>query len=118
MFLWVSSVLDLLGRCVCDLDFEEILEEIPDTLNDVYCKSLERLTRDLSKSEKRWVKMLFCWVIMAKRNLAVSELKVALPIAYQIRYNSSRPPTLLENIEAILSRCGSFLYVMDGDGQL
>jgi tetratricopeptide (TPR) repeat protein len=111
MFLWVSSVLALLRWTVSDLDFQNVLRDVPETLSGVYQQSLDRVTKDLSRGEREWVKILFCWTVLAKRDLSVSELKVGIPITYKIKHKLLQCPTWLDTMERVLSRCGAFIHI-------
>ena len=66
MFIWVSTVLEYLQQADCDEDFQEILRDVPDMITDLYQKRLQRLERDLSKTEKVWVKDILSWAVLAQ----------------------------------------------------
>ena len=114
MFLWVSTVLKYLRDTDSDDDFESMLSEVPDTMNGLYQEGLKRLERDISEKEKRWIHDIFCWVVVANRDLYVSELEVGLSLMRQMKLGLARLPKIW-NINKTLSRCGAFLQVAQID---
>jgi len=106
MFLWVSSVLKYLQiHADSDEDFKRILSEVPNTITGLYRESLKRLEHSLTEKQKIWVREIFAWVVVAKRNLSAAELEVGLSFTHSDR------KAQLWNIQHTLSRCGAFFQI-------
>lgn len=111
MFLWVSTMLNLLERMDSDDDFQQCLKEVPEEINDVYLRGLMRLEKDLSSAEKVWVQEVISWAVMAKRNLLVSELAEGITLSRNMRLRK-HAGTKLYAVEMTLSKCGAFIQVV------
>lgn len=117
MFLWVSTVLKYLKDVDSDDEFNTLLFEVPDTVNGLYRKCLERIHRDISRKEKWWVNSIFCWVVAAQRDLLLQELEVALSLTRQLDHHLAQRPKVWD-IERTLSKCGAFLRTSYLDDQI
>ena len=85
MFLWVSMMLILMKRMDSDVDFEAILDEVSDSLADLYQWGLERLERDLVWRERAWIKEIIMWIVVTKYDLHLTELEALIVSSHKFR---------------------------------
>jgi len=79
MFLWAKLMLHHLKHQVTLIDLERSLDELPDGLDEVYARILEKLM-SLPASKAHMVAKALQWMYSAIRPLTLAELEVALTI--------------------------------------
>jgi hypothetical protein len=91
MFIWVRLVFEELEDIVFeDVEFDEILANPPQKITEIYQTKLERRASELDRRYLDWMKEIFRWVVMSKRDLTLSELARAVRIS-QGRYDPTKP---------------------------
>lgn len=116
MFIWVSTMLECLGRADSDDDFEAILSEVPDSINDLYLKILKRFEKDLIRNEKAWLKEILMWVTLSQRALNLAELETGIRYSRKLR-SGKAIVSRLDNIEKTLSKYGALLEIVKLENQ-
>lgn len=109
MFLWVSLMLETLGKMPLD-DFAPFLEKVPKDLNYLYGKVLERLLASLEDLEIKRVKEILVWLTTKNTCLTLRDLQ--LGIAVMRNPNGPIQINTLPEIEVTLRKCGAFIQVV------
>jgi tetratricopeptide (TPR) repeat protein len=115
MFLWVTMLLKYLERMDSTEDFRSILEEVPDSLSGLYREVLSKLNNDLVERERLWIKEIITWTVMAKRDLKLSELELAIVQSRTVWEKKTGGEYSMFRIESTLSKCGAILQVIAVD---
>lgn len=106
-YLWLSLVMKELVSCDTAEELEQVLEETPWELLDVYQRIESAVVRDLKPSDSRLLRSILSWVVCSERQLTEAELKEAL-----------KPEFSVLNMRHTVSRlCGDFV-VMDKTGNV
>ncbi|KAK3934344.1 hypothetical protein QBC46DRAFT_427728 [Diplogelasinospora grovesii] len=101
-FLWTKLVLEeILGRHT-EESIQEVLEEVPDDMTDLYRRMEQSLVSSTRKSNKPLIRTLLEWTICAQRLLSLQELSQALQPDF---------PGLFDLRRTIQDACGQFVYV-------
>ena len=111
MFLWVQLVLEfLLEDAIFESDIEDILQNIPSGLNDLYDKILAKLKAD----PPRWriAQRALYWVIHGLRPFTVDQIHAA--ISFEV--NSSKPISGFSDL--LQASCGLLLRIDDISGKV
>ncbi|RMZ90014.1 hypothetical protein DV736_g2766, partial [Chaetothyriales sp. CBS 134916] len=108
MFLWVNLQLDSLchsSKAQRDDLVEEVLENLPEGLEDTYIRILERIE---NQSEYMRGLALNClgWMIYARRPLSIEELQDALATNSSCKCRQDLRP---DSVKVILEACGNLL---------
>lgn len=77
-FLWVSFVVDQLKECYSSEEIEEVLEEIPEALEDIYRRNIKTMISHVRSA--KLAKTVLTWTLYAVRPLKVEELKSAIKL--------------------------------------
>ena len=112
-FRWVSCQLQYLRHCLRQR-IRRVLDELPDTLDETYDRTLE----EIGKQNWEYAHRLFQCVAAASRPLRVEELAEFLAFDF----DTDSTPTLREDwreedpAHAVRSTCSSLLILVDVDG--
>jgi len=109
MFLWVSMILEELTSALSEGDFLGILKEGPGEINDIYKRIFERLEK-LPVRQKRWLRHIFGWLVLAKRPLLATELGIGSTVSKKLEQAEPCQDRQYD-FEASLSICGSLIRV-------
>ena len=101
-FLWVALVVIEL-RNPETLDLLEVLQEMPEELDDLYCRMLKRI-EDFKKRKSE-----YCRAVLTAATLAYKPLRLA-----ELANVSGLPKEISKRIKTVVALCGSFLTVKDG----
>lgn len=104
-FLWTKLILDEIARCHTEEGIKEVLEEVPDDMNDLYERMGKSLISSARKSNKSLIFELFQWAVCAQRSLNLAEMSDAL---------RPRFSNFVDLRWTIKDTCGQFLQVDDG----
>ena len=77
-FLWVSLIIQELEQTYSEEDAEEILNEVPEDMNQLYTRMLENLRGN--ERAARLTHCLFSWILLARRALTLSEMQCAIKL--------------------------------------
>ncbi|KAI1328531.1 hypothetical protein F5Y16DRAFT_398223 [Xylariaceae sp. FL0255] len=103
-FLWVRLVLQELENAYTDEDIEDILNEIPSDLQELYHRMLRSIENERRRT--KLAKSILKWVVLACRPLSVDELRCA------IKLDIHETP---HNMEKVISTvCGQLVFVDQG----
>ena len=91
--------------------FEKILSNPPQSVNKIYQAKLLRLATELKEIELSWMKEIFRWVVLAKRDLMLSEISCAVLVA-QGHYDRTKE-NKIHGVRSILNKCGAVLQVIE-----
>lgn len=106
-FLWLSLVMKELVSCDTAEELEQVLEETPQELTEIYERIEKAVSRDLKPSDAPLLKAILSWVTCSERQLTEEELKEAL-----------KPNFSVLNLKHTSSRlCGDFV-VIDKKGNM
>lgn len=97
-------MLKYLERMDSDIDFSSILEEVPESLNGLYQRLLTKLSKDLIKRERMWIREIITWTVTAKRDLKLSELEVGIARSRNIRAGKDAGVPTIFRLETTLSK--------------
>lgn len=111
MFLWVKAILELIARIDVTTDLQDILDNPPRSIRELYQKVLERLYHDLNEIELPWIQEIITWTVMSKRDLTLAEIEVAILLSRQSYTKSAKPRVI--NIENTLNKCATILRIID-----
>ncbi|MCJ1382328.1 hypothetical protein MMC17_005441 [Xylographa soralifera] len=100
-FLWVKIVLEKLRRVHTSRAIQNVLEEVPDDMDELYQKILEQMSHN--REEHEFIKAVLTWAACSTRPLTVDELREALKIDINDDVND------LQHSIAIC--CGHLVYV-------
>lgn len=108
-FLWVRLVISLLEDCWVSEQIEEVLEEVPEELEDLYYRNLAEMSSKASSSRLHaqvatLAKTILTWTLCATRPLSIEELKIAIKLDTNTEVRRD-----LEG--SIASLCGHLVYV-------
>ena len=100
-FLWVSLIVQELEQAYSEEDAEEILDEIPEDMNQLY----SRMLKGLPSYERavRLTQCLFSWTLLTRRALTLSEMHCAIKLDLNQTVHN-----LGKSLNAI---CGQFMHV-------
>jgi WD40 repeat protein len=107
-FLWVRLVLEEIVSCHIEEVIQEVLEEIPNDMDDLYKRMELAILSNRHKSYKRLAISLLQWTICANRSLTMKELSQALQPEFTDFFDPRR---------TIQDVCGQFV-VVDERGQV
>ncbi|RFU79588.1 nacht and wd domain-containing [Trichoderma arundinaceum] len=100
-FLWARLVLQEFENAWTEEAMEAILREVPGELGDLYSRMVQSIEMD--KSKTGLAKTILTWVVLARRPLALDELRCAVKLDLN--------QTLQNMRRAIPSLCGQLVYV-------
>lgn len=109
MFLWVRLVRDALKSCQTTEDVEEILKSLPEGLDAVYERVLERLDSLPGAQKKRAIQILR-WSLFARRPLTVDQLVGILAIREGDKFLKSKQ-LIRDPHRHILELCSPFIEI-------
>ncbi|KAH6611490.1 hypothetical protein Trco_001510 [Trichoderma cornu-damae] len=104
-FLWARLVLQEFENAWTEEAMEAILREVPGELCDLYSRMVQSIEMDRSKAGL--AKTILTWVVLARRPLALHELRCAVKLDLN--------QTLQNMRRAIPSLCGQLVYVDPAD---
>ncbi|KAH9959367.1 hypothetical protein BGW80DRAFT_1449133 [Lactifluus volemus] len=110
MFRWVSCQIDFLRRCL-PARIRRALDELPETLNETYERTLE----DIDEANWEYAHRLFQCITVASRPFCVEEFAEFLVFDFE----AGQIPTLVEDwrpedpIRAVLSTCSSLITIVE-----
>jgi hypothetical protein len=113
MFLWVTTIIEYLNAMDGEDELTEILSKPPSTITEVYHIVLVGLQRDYFPHELSWIKEIILWTVMAKRDMTMSEIEVAIRISRE-KYDRNQNTNSIE-IERKLRNCGAILQIVKGN---
>ena len=118
-FRWVYCQLERLRHCLPP-SVRDILDDLPDTLDETY----ERVLKDFNKAnQKHAIRLLHCLTV-AIRPLRVEELAEVLAVDFNAAQRGGIPKLnaswrWADHHEAVLSTCSSLIMIVnDGDSQV
>ena len=100
-FLWVVLVLEELGKVYTEADIEQVLEEVPPDMDDLYKRALDLMSSTIRNKEL--VRAILTWVMCAARPMSIAELAQALKLDLGFTVHA------LES--SIMSDCGQLIYI-------
>lgn len=106
-FLWISLVVRELVNCDTAEELQQVLEETPVELLDIYERIESAVARDLKASDSQLVNALLSWIVCCERVLTEDELKEAL-----------KPKFSLLNLRHTIGRLCGDLVVIDKRGYI
>jgi hypothetical protein len=110
MFTWVRTVLLFLQEHVDTLDdFEKTLSQVPDKLNALYLKILQRLGEELTSNERPWLTEILTWLSLCQRPLSLAELEAGIGYSRNVRSGNKIPEFL--DFEKTLTRYGAIVQL-------
>lgn len=109
MFLWVRLVRDALKSCQTTEDVEETLKSLPEGLDAVYERVLERLDSLPDAQKKRAIQILR-WSLFARRPLTVDQLAGILAIREGDKFLKSKQ-LIRDPHRHILELCSPFIEI-------
>lgn len=109
MFLWVRLVRDALKSCQTTEDVEETLKGLPEGLDAVYERVLERLDSLPDAHKKRAIQILR-WALFARRPLTVDQLVGVLAIREGDKFLKSKQ-LIRDPHRHILELCSPFIEI-------
>lgn len=101
-FLWAVLVVRQLQDVYSVEETQQVLEEVPEEMEDFYMRNLENLSQ--AGRNKRLAKTVIKWVITASRPLSTDELKDAI----KLDINDTVSRDLAQSLPYL---CGQFVYV-------
>ena len=114
-FLWVQLVITQLEDCYLSEEIEDVLENVPEELDELYSQNLKAISADMRPGKpvppkNRLAKTILTWVICAVRPLSINELKSAI----RLEFESDVVRDLETSIPAL---CAHLVYV-DNQGHV
>jgi hypothetical protein len=113
-FRWVFCQLEVLRYCFPP-SVRQILEELPETLDETY----ERILRDINKANRGHAHRLLQCLTVAVRPLRVAELAEVLAVDFDTVINGTSKLNTdwrwEDRQQAVLSTCSSLISIVDGD---
>ncbi|PHH92270.1 hypothetical protein CDD83_8195 [Cordyceps sp. RAO-2017] len=106
MFLWVTYLIDDLCAQCCDADIRESLRNLPKDLEEAFNRVLSRI---VSRNKASIAQKIFPWVVVAKRNLTLAELREA--ISLEVGQPCLQPEKLIQGIERVVAWSENLLHV-------
>lgn len=100
-FLWVSLIIQELEQTYSEEDAEEILNEVPEDMNQLYIRMLKSLPS--SERATRLTHCLFSWTILTRRALTLNEMQCAIKLDLNQTIHN-----LGKSLSAI---CGQFMSI-------
>ena len=100
-FLWVSLIIQELEQTDSEEDADEILNEVPEDMNQLYVRMLKHLPS--SERATRLTHCLFSWTLLSRRALTSSEMQAAIKLDLNQTVNN-----LERSLTAI---CGQFMII-------
>ncbi|KAH8811320.1 hypothetical protein F5884DRAFT_781773 [Xylogone sp. PMI_703] len=100
-FLWVTMALNEILHSYTPEEIEEVLERLPDGMEDMYLRMEISQVNSLKPAHKIWARKILLWVICSRRPLGMDELSEAL-----------QPEVPSLNLgRMIMGICGQFIIV-------
>ena len=111
MFIWVATILRYMRDAYCFEDFQKVLEDVPDNINELYRAGFDRLAATHSETQCIWIKELFSWVALPPQDISIAQLSEG--ISYTGRMMLGRDSVTSDDvdIEQIVTACGAFVRV-------
>ena len=114
MFLWVRLIIEELEEAERDDDLEEALYNLPDGLDELYARVLDRINRFKKDSKRETARQLLQWIACAMEPLTVSEIEHALAItpdeeSFNVRRKIRRTQ------DFIMETCGPLVEISQAD---
>ncbi|KAI0538686.1 hypothetical protein GGR58DRAFT_512830 [Xylaria digitata] len=110
MFLWVTFQIYEICAQHCDEDIRHVLNHLPRSLTETYCRVLQRI---VSRGHGKEAQKIFPWIAASKQLLSLSQLREA--IAIEIGQQSSKPERLYNDIENAALWCENLIQVDEED---
>lgn len=101
-FLWAVLVIRQLQDVYSVEETQQVLEEVPEEMEDFYMRNLEILSQ--AGRNKRLARTVIKWVVTASRSLSTDELKDAI----KLDINDTVSRDLAQSLPYL---CGQFVYV-------
>ncbi|KAI2467412.1 hypothetical protein F4781DRAFT_311348 [Annulohypoxylon bovei var. microspora] len=105
-FLWAKLVLEEIMGCHTEEDINDVLEDIPDDMTQLYERMEQSLISSTRGSTNRLIRTLFEWCICAHRPLNLKEISQALQPEFQ---------GFLDLKRTIKDACGQFIRVEESN---
>ncbi|GJN69743.1 hypothetical protein PLICBS_003795 [Purpureocillium lilacinum] len=104
-FLWAKLVMNEIMECHTEESIDEVLDETPDDMTELYQRMERNLLSSTKKANKPLIRALLEWTVCAQRALTVTELSRSL-----------RPDFsgFLDLRRTIATACGQFIQVDSG----
>ena len=110
MFLWVRLMIEELEDAERDDELEDALFNLPDGLDELYARVLDRVNRFKKESKRETARQLLQWIACAMEPLTVSEIEHALAITPdEAAFNSRRK--IRRTQEFIMETCGPLVEI-------
>ena len=94
MFLWVVLMIEDLSSSFDTEELEESLENLPDGLDVIYARVLDRINSFKKESQKQKARVLLQWIACAAQPLSIFEIGSAMAITYdEDEFNGKRAIT-------------------------
>ncbi|KAH9906958.1 hypothetical protein F4778DRAFT_724143 [Xylariomycetidae sp. FL2044] len=103
-FLWTRLVLDEIMGCHTEESIQEVLEEVPADMTELYERMEKTLITSTRKSNQSLIQVLLEWCCCSQRPLSVLELSQALRSSFS---------GFLDLKRTIRDTCGQFIQVDD-----
>ena len=103
-FLWVALVVEKLGKAE-SWDMLEILEELPEKLDDLYSRMMQQI-QNLKRKNPEFCRLVLSAATLAYRPLHLTELAIVSGLPAEIASHPSR-------VRRVVALCGSFLTVKE-----
>jgi len=106
-FLWVKLVLKELSDVHLRSSIEQILEDVPEGMDPLYARTLDRMSKQVHGNSKGLVQAILTWTMCATRPLTFPELQSALEVdigedVYRLR-------------QAVNSMCSQLVFIDAND---
>jgi Ankyrin repeats (3 copies)/Ankyrin repeats (many copies) len=115
MFLWVDLIIKALRYERSPRKMKDAVHKLPQSLNDVYQLSLERVLSQPAPVKERALKTIL-WVVNARRSLSRNEIREILSI--EPRMEEWDDSWLYEHDMGLTAECGDLVMLVDGHYQL
>lgn len=112
-FLWVKYLLDEICAGSCDADIRQALRNLPRSLEDTYIRVLSRIATRKNRIEL--IQRVFRWVAVAKRPLAVEELREA--VAINIGQTKTKPELMPHDMRRVVLWTDNLLQITEEEPQ-
>ncbi|KAL6868433.1 hypothetical protein J3F83DRAFT_737068 [Trichoderma novae-zelandiae] len=100
-FVWIRLVLKELETAFTNEDIEDILEEVPSDLHEMYARILHSIEKD--KRRAKLAKSILTWITLAQRPMTIEELQGAVQM--DIRASPQKM------VHAAVAACGQFILI-------
>ena len=114
MFLWVRLMIEDLSEAERDEDLEEALKSLPDGLDELYARVLDRINNFKKESKRETARQLLQWIACAMEPLSIPELEHALAITFdEESFNPRR--RIRRTQDFVMETCGPLVEISKND---